>query len=569
MELLTLLERCQISVGAKADRLRRMLGAGFPVPTAYVISDADCTAADPDALADEVRELMTTVFSGSPVVVRSSSADEDTPLASAAGVYESYLNRRTPDEVLGALRLCRQSALSADADAYRDMHGATERAPMSVLIQKMVACETSGVLYTRNPVAENATMLVESSQGLGTKVVAGLGAQDSYTLSRAGGTALPEPGWTVPEGGLHTALRTLGLMLEAEFGRPQDVEWGLREGRLYVFQSRDIVAARVTPPLRATRPGTLGAPAAALVISPGYGIGTPVEQGDGPALPGQVVVLDAMPTASELADLQDAAALILRVGNALSHSAALTRELAIPAVLISGPEAIPGPGGPLLVDGVNGRVVRLLDLPPVDRKKAIFAAMRHAGLRGTSGHHYQGRYETVLFDPVLQDRVRSYLRDGGVETVDRVQHILPFDDPDRTYCGISARIQSTADTCRVQFKRANLLPDRPFRFDEEVHIHAESEDAGAELLRGLHYVGRPAQERRIEIAEVEDVRLQFNSWPGADQSYLGLESEHPEQVEKFLIACDVPVSECAPLDGKDLFEMLGLGLDSLHFKGNS
>ncbi|MGW5284824.1 PEP/pyruvate-binding domain-containing protein [Streptomyces collinus] len=586
MKLIEPLERCRLDVGSKANRLRALLRAGLPVPEAYVIAAGDLTADRTRELESAVTELMETVFRGAAVVVRSSAADEDTPLASAAGVYESYLDRRTPEQVLAAIAACRASAESTDADAYRALHGRTEHAPMHVLVQRMVPCRVSGVLYTRNPVAENATMLVETSRGLGTRVVAGLGADERFTLSRSAPAAAggrDGADWSVDEGDLAEALQELGLVLETEFGCPQDVEWGVADGRLFVFQSRDIVVPPVPAPLRATRPVPPTAPAADLVIAPGYGIGVPGTPAGGQAVPpGSVAVLDRMPTASELDLLRNASALVLREGNALSHSAALTRELGLPAVLFTDPQGLlaarpargdgASEGGgqtPVLVDAVRGQVTDLLALPPVERKKAVFAAMRQTGLRGVPGHHYQGRYETVLFDPVFQSRVSARLLRWGITTTECVQTILPYDDPDRTYCGISARVQVTADVCRVQFKRANLLPDRPYRFDEEVHVHVDSPEAGADLLRALHFVERPAQERRVGRAEAEGVRLQFNLWPGARHAYLGLESEHPESIEKFLHACDVPLAECEPLDGKDLFDMLGLGLEDLHFEARA
>uniref|UniRef100_UPI0015EFEAD3 PEP/pyruvate-binding domain-containing protein n=1 Tax=Streptomyces shenzhenensis TaxID=943815 RepID=UPI0015EFEAD3 len=334
MKLILPLERCRLDVGSKANRLRALLRAGLPVPKAYVIPADDLVAEKSDELAADVRELMDTVFRGAAVVVRSSAADEDTPLASAAGVYESYLDRRTTDEVLAAIAACRASAVSADADAYRALHGRDECAPMHVLVQRMVPCRISGVLYTRNPVAENATMLVETSQGLGTRVVAGLGADQRFTLSRSapGPQGRQRADWSLSEEDLPGTLQELGLALEAEFGCPQDVEWGLAYGQLFVFQSRDIVAPPVPAPLRATRPAPSTAPAADLVLSPGYGIGVPIPVADGqPAPRGSVAVLDRMPTASELGLLKDASALVLRAGNALSHSAALTRELGLPA----------------------------------------------------------------------------------------------------------------------------------------------------------------------------------------------------------------------------------------------
>jgi hypothetical protein len=279
---------------------------------------------------------------------------------------------------------------------------------------------------------------------------------------------------------------------------------------------------------------------------------------------GRVVVLDTMPTASELGRLSDAAALILRAGNALSHSARLTRELGIPAVVAK--VATPGrelDGMPVLVDAVDGRITPLLALPLIERKKAIFAGVRQAGIRGASGFQYKGLYKTVLVDPVFQDVVRSHLRARDIEIRDRVQEILPFDDADRSKCRISTWVQTTGAGSRVQFTRANLLPDRPFRFDEEVRVDVETAGIGVNLLRGLHHTERPARQRRIETADVDDVRIQFNFWPGAAQACLGLASETPEAVEQFLVTCGIPVAECAPLDEKDLFEVLGLRPESL------
>jgi phosphohistidine swiveling domain-containing protein len=551
VELLLPLEACPLDVGVKGNRLRTMLKAGLPVPEAYVLNDEHYAMTDSEIVAADVRELMGTAFSGVPVVVRSSSADEEVLTGGGTGGYGSYFDLRTADEVLTAI-------------AYRALHGAAARAPMHVVVQRMVPCEVSGVLSTRNPIAENATMLVEVGDGLTPGIVAGLGANERYTLPRAGVPAAAGADWAVTDDGLRGALKALGHLLEVEFGGPQEVEWGVHDGRLYVFESRDIVTTPVARPLRAARPGTCGARAVDVVISPGYGIGPATAAGEGFPVRGRVVVLDAMPTAGELGRLSDAAALILRAGNALSHSARLTRELGIPAVVAN--VATPGrelEGMPVLVDAVDGRVTPLLALPPVERKKAIFAGMRQAGMRGTSGCHYQGRYETVLADPVFQQVVRTYLGARGVAVLDQVQEILPFDDADRSYCGISAWVQTTGPACGVQFTRTNLLPDRPFRFDEDVRVGVETAGAGVDLLRSLHYVDRPAQQRRIETADVDDVQLQFSFWPGATQAYLGLASETPQAVERFLAACGVPVAECAPLDGEDLFEVLGLGPKSL------
>jgi len=548
VELLLALQACPLDVGIKGGRLRTMLNAGLPVPEAYVLNDEHYATTYSEIVAADVHELMDTVFSGVPVMVHSSSADKDIP---PAGAHGSYANLHTADEVLSAI-------------AYQALHGATTRAPMHVVVQRMVPCAVSGVLSTRNPIDENATMLVEFADGPDTRVVAGLGANERYTLPRAGAPAPAPADWAVTDGGLPAALKALGHMLEVEFGGPQEVEWGVHDGWLYVFQSRAIVTPPVTRPLPAARPDTSGARPVDVVVSPGYGIGPATAAGDGMPVRGRVVVLDTMPTASELGRLSDAAALILRTGNALSHSARLTRELGIPAVVAN--VATPGrelDGMPLLVDAVDGRITPLLALPLIERKKAIFAGVRQAGIRGASGFRYKGLYKTVLVDPVFQDVVRSHLRARGVEIRNRVQEILPFDDADRSKCRISTWVQTTGAGCRVKFRRTNLLPDRPFRFDEEVRVDVETAGIGVDLLRGLHHTEQPARQRRIETADVDDVRLQFTFWPGAAQACLRLASESPEAVEQFLATCGIPVAECAPLDEKDLLEAQGLRPDSL------
>jgi phosphoenolpyruvate synthase/pyruvate phosphate dikinase len=548
VELLLALQACPLDVGIKGGRLRTMLNAGLPVPEAYVLNDEHYATTYSEIVAADVRELMATVFSGVPVMVHSSSADKDIV---SAGAHRSYADLHTADEVLSAI-------------AYQALHGATTRAPMHVLIQRMVPCAVSGVLSTRNPIAESATMLVEFADEPGRPVVAGLGANERYTLPRAGAPAPAPANWAVTDEGLPAVLKAVGHLLEKEFGGPQEVEWGVHDGRLYVFQSRDIVTPPVTRPLHAARPDTSGARPVDVVVSPGYGIGPASVAGEGLPVRGRVVVLDTMPTAGELGRLSDAAALILRTGNALSRSARLTRELGIPAVVANvSPPGRELDGMPLLVDAVEGRVTPLLALPLIERKKAIFAGVRQAGIRGASGFHYKGLYKTVLVDPVFQDVVRSHLRARDLEIRNRVQEILPFDDDDRSTCRISTWAQITDAGCRVKFRRTNVLPDRPFRFDEEVRVDVDTAGIGVNLLRGLHHTEQKARQRRIETAEVDGVRLQFTSWPGATQGCLRLASESPEAVEQFLTSCGIPVAECAPLDEKDLLEALGLRPEEL------
>jgi len=104
----------QADVGGKAAVLADLSVAGFPVPPALVVRDG--VFDDPDMgerLADAARGL-----GGERFAVRSSSAAEDLPDASYAGLYESYLNVPV-DGLSEAVRRCFAAASHDRVDAYR------------------------------------------------------------------------------------------------------------------------------------------------------------------------------------------------------------------------------------------------------------------------------------------------------------------------------------------------------------------------------------------------------------------------------------------------------------------
>src|SRR5215831_14573111 len=106
-------------VGGKAYNCARLWQAGFPVPDGLVIPI--------DATEAEIRELprdtwFTTLAADTRFAVRSSGIGEDSAGHSFAGIHETQLNVRR-DEVVEAVLLCRRSAQSAQAVAYRASRG--------------------------------------------------------------------------------------------------------------------------------------------------------------------------------------------------------------------------------------------------------------------------------------------------------------------------------------------------------------------------------------------------------------------------------------------------------------
>jgi pyruvate,water dikinase len=203
-----------------------------------------------------------------PVAVRSSATAEDLAGASFAGQQETFLNVAGEETLLQAVRNCWSSLFTAQAIFYRCQCGFDDLdVSMGVVVQKMVDSEKSGVSFTVDPVLRNRyQMVIEGVWGLGEGIVSGEITPDHYKLDResyeivfefvpdkpvmfcqdgAGGVAkLPVPAEKVSarvlSDGELRQLVDLGNQIEEHFGCPQDIEWGVEDGVIYLLQSRPI-----------------------------------------------------------------------------------------------------------------------------------------------------------------------------------------------------------------------------------------------------------------------------------------------------------------------------------------
>ncbi|MBV9280875.1 MAG: pyruvate, water dikinase, partial [Chloroflexi bacterium] len=176
------------------------------------------------------------------VAVRSSASAEDSEAASYAGQQETYLNVSGADEVCRRVVDCWASFFSERALFYRGRKGSLADLGMAVVVQKMVDPEKSGVMFTVHPVNHRRDrMIVEGVYGLGEQVVSGEVTPDHYVVDRSGKVKLEKlvHGRVLGEEELRR-LAELGRKLEEYFGRPQDVEWAMADGQIYLLQSRPV-----------------------------------------------------------------------------------------------------------------------------------------------------------------------------------------------------------------------------------------------------------------------------------------------------------------------------------------
>ncbi len=226
-------------------------------------------------LPEELREQICAAYDelvsmvGTPCAVRSSAIGEDAAGASFAGLYESYLNVQGAHDVLASVKSCYASLWSERAVRYRALKGVGVNGDaMAVVVMGLVPSETSGIAFTAHPVTgERDRVVINSSWGLGEAIVSGRVTPDSFVVHKSSFAMLereiyekclaifphPDGGGTIERelkgdramapsmsDEQAQAVAQLAARLETHFGAPQDIEWGLAAGQIYLLQSRPI-----------------------------------------------------------------------------------------------------------------------------------------------------------------------------------------------------------------------------------------------------------------------------------------------------------------------------------------
>jgi pyruvate,water dikinase len=196
------------------------------------------------ALTEELDEVAARL--GGPLAVRSSAVGEDGERFSFAGQFESVLNV-DPGQLSAAVRYCWRSAFSLRALEYRRRAGSLrDAAKLAVIVQRQIAGDVSGVLFTLDPVSgDRGRMRISACRGLGDALVAGEVDGDEYLIDRQGtefGACRISRDHRLLSAEALRELAALGRRLSEPSG-PRDVEWTISRGELWVLQDRPVTTA--------------------------------------------------------------------------------------------------------------------------------------------------------------------------------------------------------------------------------------------------------------------------------------------------------------------------------------
>jgi phosphohistidine swiveling domain-containing protein len=230
-------------VGGKAEVLATLARLGLPVPPAFVVTVEAYRGGMTPELRQVIREQLDVLRAADParLIVRSSAPFEDDALFSAAGQLESVVCAPDLDSLLDAIQRCWAVLTRPELLSYYRQTGAQDDPALAVLVQVWIDTEIAGVLFT-DGIGPPDTLVIEAAPDTSDGVTSGEVVPDRIVIDRQTRQVL-ETSSHLLDDRLLAQLVDLGLQVEAHYQTPQDIEWGVHEGRLYLFQARPVTAS--------------------------------------------------------------------------------------------------------------------------------------------------------------------------------------------------------------------------------------------------------------------------------------------------------------------------------------
>ncbi len=319
---------------------------------------------------------------GKSLIIRSSATIEDSNTASFAGLFKSFINVKSIDNIIKCIREIYNSLFSDKATEYlNSLKLQKQKVSMAIIIQEMIAGDVSGVAFTKDPINNNL-FAVEAVVGLNDALVSGKITPSRFQINpltkeiiheehkiQHHAQVLSDKGtkFIVNKKKIRNLfavnqlkeLVKVGLQIESIYKYPQDIEWTIKSKRLYILQSRAITTKQKLALLNAKFGGKIlkGYPASGGIVK---GKALIVKGPKDRAKAGSILVLKYTDT-DYLPLMREAKGLITEEGGMLSHAAIVSRELDLPCVVgVKNAMQLIEDGSNVVLNGTSG-IVYLVD----------------------------------------------------------------------------------------------------------------------------------------------------------------------------------------------------------------
>ena len=222
----------------------------------------------PDNLVQEIQAAITAMKSETGLfAVRVSRVIEDVVNPAASGLQQAFLAVKS-DVIIDCIRKCWSSPWNSRAIYFRNRKKIAQTSvTMAVVIQPMLNPDASGVMFTANPLTGATDEIhIDATWGVGEAIIAARCKPDHFSVQKkslairerrvASKVVMDMPS---TDGGLQTAsvetdkqdapcqsdeqigaLARLGEQIESQFKSPQDVEWCVSGGKMWLLQTRPL-----------------------------------------------------------------------------------------------------------------------------------------------------------------------------------------------------------------------------------------------------------------------------------------------------------------------------------------
>jgi pyruvate, water dikinase len=376
------------------------------------------------------------------VAVRSSATAEDSAGTSFAGMHRTLTNVVGLEALLEAVTDCWVSAFGARVLAYRASQHMDAEPAIAVVVQLMVNADHAGVAFSADPATGDlGRVVIEAASGLGEVVVSGQVEPDTYMVDKADlhiiSTHIGFQDHRISRGpdgndlvvqmvGEQQTQRVLSdeeinrvarltIDVEKHFGVPQDIEWALEAGHLWLVQARPITTLgsvnqkinQQTNPLinqqdlhtddlasdhqadrsEAKQPSSNGQNEPGVVLLSGLGASPGIASGsvrrlqspaDGAQLKDGEVLVAPTTNPDWLPTMKRASAVVTESGGVTCHAAIVSRELRIPCIVgARGAMTILRDGEEVTIDGRTGSITagKVAQAPTTDPTTGIPEAL--------------------------------------------------------------------------------------------------------------------------------------------------------------------------------------------------
>lgn len=333
--------------------------------TAAEIKDLIIKAEIPQETQQAILEAYKILGQDEYVAVRSSATAEDLPEASFAGQQATFLNVRGGVNLLEAVKQCWASLFEPRAIFYRvEKKFEHMKVGIAVPIQLMVQADAAGIMFTVDPVTNDKTkIMIEAGLGLGEAIVSGSVTPDRYLIDKASmeivDREINQQEWKIMKVGEQhkhivlteeeknqqkisdqdiIELAKLAKEVEGHYNFPQDLEWAVLDGKVYILQTRPVttikeiqakpqekIGAKSGKVILKGAAASVGIASGKVVVIHGADEIDKIKKGD--------VLVTEMTTPDFVPAMKRAAAIVADKGGRTCHAAIVSRELGIPCVV--------------------------------------------------------------------------------------------------------------------------------------------------------------------------------------------------------------------------------------------